>query len=86
MAEPHRIHAQAALEAWTSLPLYKQWYYFLRVLLIVNKSIVPAVVALVLIAAGIATMVLGQNVLYGLCMMALGAALVLVLWLSRPPR
>jgi hypothetical protein len=88
MASLYPYHAGAsplaALEAWNALPAYRRWYYFFRVFLIVNRARIPVLIALVLTAAGIATYGLGQNVLYGLLMMALGAALVLIIIWTRP--
>jgi hypothetical protein len=88
MASLYPYHASAsplvALEVWNALPAYRRWYYFFRVWLIVNKARIPALIALVLAAAGLLTYALGQNILYGLLMMALGAALVLIIIWTRP--
>lgn len=86
MARQYRSHSQALalLDAWTAHPRYRQWYFFIRVVLIVNRSLIPVIVALGLIAAGLLTWVLGQNVLYGLLMMAIGAAVTLILIWLRP--
>lgn len=69
---------------WTALPVHRKWYYFLRVLLIVNRRQLPAIIALLLVTAGVLTWSVGENVLYGMFMLALGAVIVLALFLSRP--
>lgn len=79
-----RVITPAMSNAWEARPKYQQWYYLVRVWLIMNRARIPVLIALVLLAAGIATYALGQSALYGLLMMALGAALVLIILWTRP--